>query len=119
MREAQHLVVHVPKSPGVAVVLSFFWSGLGQLYAGAIGKGLAIMVAPVAILVLWMAGVFAATGPSRRLSEGAASGTMLALALVGVCFWAWQLFDAYVSANDANRRAFGGAGRDLRRRRRR
>jgi hypothetical protein len=32
------------KSSGLAVVLSFFWSGLGQLYTGQIAKGIIMMI---------------------------------------------------------------------------
>ncbi|WP_096199226.1 hypothetical protein [Bacillus sp. FJAT-45350] len=33
------------KNPGLAAVLSFFFAGLGQIYNGQIGKGIAFIVA--------------------------------------------------------------------------
>ena len=33
-------LVHEYKNPGVAMVLSFFWPGVGQMYAGNVGRGL-------------------------------------------------------------------------------
>ena len=33
------------KNPSIAVVLSFFWPGLGQIYNGEIGKGIAFLIA--------------------------------------------------------------------------
>ncbi len=48
--------VHVlARSPGVAAVLSFFWAGLGQIYCGQLGKGLAFMAAGPAIAGLGVA----------------------------------------------------------------
>jgi TM2 domain-containing membrane protein YozV len=32
------------KNPGIAAVLSFFFTGLGQIYNGEIGKGLLMMI---------------------------------------------------------------------------
>lgn len=32
--------VQIPKDPGIAAVLSFFVTGLGQIYNGQIGKGI-------------------------------------------------------------------------------
>lgn len=40
------------KNPGLAAVLSFFWAGLGQIYNGQIGKGLALMVIDVVNFLL-------------------------------------------------------------------
>ncbi|MDH7578209.1 MAG: hypothetical protein QHH75_10415 [Bacillota bacterium] len=35
------------KNPGLAAILSFFFTGLGQIYNGQIGKGIALLVAAV------------------------------------------------------------------------
>jgi TM2 domain-containing membrane protein YozV len=35
------------KNPSIATILSFFWMGLGQIYNGQIGKGVAFMVSYV------------------------------------------------------------------------
>jgi TM2 domain-containing membrane protein YozV len=32
------------KSSGLAAVMSFFWSGLGQIYTGQIAKGILMMI---------------------------------------------------------------------------
>ena len=59
----------VTKRPGVAVLRSFLWCGLGQIYNGNIGKGvLLMMLYPISIVISWF-GIFAliktapATGP--------------------------------------------------------
>ena len=33
------------KNPSIAVLLSFFWPGLGQIYNGEIGKGILFLIA--------------------------------------------------------------------------
>lgn len=48
----QVVMVKTPKNPGVAAVLSFFWSGLGQIYNGEIGKGVLLLV--VYIVSWWL-----------------------------------------------------------------
>src|SRR4051812_13556773 len=76
------LVVAPPaKNPGVAVVLSFFVSGLGQLYNGEIGKGIGFLIA---YSVAWI----------------------LTLVLIGFVIvpiiWIFGMVDAYHSAERIN-----------------
>jgi TM2 domain-containing membrane protein YozV len=40
------------KNPGIAAVLSFFFTGLGQIYNGEIGKGLLMMIVQMVNVVL-------------------------------------------------------------------
>lgn len=49
---SQVVVVKAEKNPGLAAVLSFFWSGLGQIYNGEIGKGILLLV--VYVISCWM-----------------------------------------------------------------
>lgn len=71
------------KSAGLAAVLSFFISGLGQIYNGQILKGLVIIVVQVingaltTILIGW-----------------------IPLAIV----WVWAIIDAYREAESINAR---------------
>lgn len=71
------------KNAGIAAVLSFFISGLGQIYNGQIIKGLVIIVVQIVngllttILIGW-----------------------IPLAIV----WVWAIFDAYVVAERKNSR---------------
>lgn len=95
----QHVVVHIPKSPGVAVVLSFFWSGLGQMYCGRIGKGLAFMLAPLLLLFLWFSGALVVSrGP---YGETGYVAWIVALPIGFFLLWIWQLVDAYQTAQSA------------------
>lgn len=69
------------KNPGVAAVLSFFWAGLGQIYNGEIGKGIAIMIVQAINVVLAFVVIGFVTG-------------------LGVLVWA--VFDAYQVAERHN-----------------
>jgi TM2 domain-containing membrane protein YozV len=51
----QVVLVKTQKNPGVAAVLSFFWSGLGQIYNGEIGKGILLLILyVVSCLLIWV-----------------------------------------------------------------
>ena len=77
----QIVVIRAAKSPGVAVVLSFLLAGLGQIYNGQIGKGLAFMIAYLCSLVLMWVLI----------------GFILAPIL-----WIWSMVDAYKTAERIN-----------------
>lgn len=72
------------KNPGIAVVLSFFWTGLGQIYNGQIMKGLIMMGVQYLIFVplMWLV-----------------VGLVLAPIL-----WLWSMYDAYRVAERYNQR---------------
>ena len=72
-----------PKSPGLAVLASFFLPGLGSMINGEVGKGVAILLL---YLVSWP----------------------LILVLIGIPMmfgvWIWGMVDAYTGAQSWNRR---------------
>lgn len=117
--EAVHEVHHhhAPSgpSPGVAAVLSFLFIGLGQIYCGRLGKGIALMFSG---FVIGMFAVFGgalfgwrATGTVSGVQGGEAVGYLVILG-----FWIFNIFDAYATASNDNGSA---ADLDLRSRRRR
>ncbi|MBT2686014.1 hypothetical protein [Bacillus sp. ISL-37] len=70
------------KSTGLATVLSFFWTGVGQIYNGQIGKGLgmiALQVLNVLLMfviigfitypIVWIWGMIDANKTANRLNE--------------------------------------------------
>jgi TM2 domain-containing membrane protein YozV len=59
----QIVFVQSTRNPGVAAVLSFFVPGLGQVYNGQIGKGIALMVVYAVSLALIAALVGIVTTP--------------------------------------------------------
>lgn len=71
------------KDPAIAVLLSFLWSGAGQVYAGAISRGIWRIVIG-SFLFLWGLGT-------------AGAGFIFAIP-----FWIWAMFDARAQAIKQN-----------------
>ena len=85
----QHQPVHTPpgppvfyKNPAVAVVLSFFWAGLGQLYNGQIAKGIIfiivyaicalscyIIIGFITTPIVWVIGMVDAYSSATKINE--------------------------------------------------
>lgn len=70
------------KDPGVAAVLSFFYSGLGQIYNGQVGKGIVLMIAQgvnvllmfvliglVTFPLVWVFGIYDAYQQAEQINE--------------------------------------------------
>ena len=75
-----------PKSAGLAFVLSFIWSGLGQIYNGQTGKGIVMMVAYaisallctvivgiVPLVILWVYGMVDALRTAEKINRSLAA----------------------------------------------
>ena len=81
------LVARGPKSPILALILSCFISGLGQLYNGEIGKGVGFLIA---YFVAW-----------------ACFWALIWLPVIhwipSAVVWVWGMVDAYQSAERINR----------------
>ena len=66
------------KSPFLALILSFFWTGLGQLYNGKFVKGILLQIAFAAGLVMfiipgvivWVIGLWDAYNDSEKMNRG-------------------------------------------------
>jgi TM2 domain-containing membrane protein YozV len=84
------------KNSGIAIVLSFFWTGLGQLYAGRIGRGLIMMaVAPFVWLIGWAVGFSGIAGLLSGSRAGSGLGLLGVLAgLLPLAYWVWGMTDA-------------------------
>jgi len=72
----------VSKNPGLAAVLSFFITGLGQIYNGQIGKGIALIAAAVVsgllctvvvgfilLPAIWIYGIYDAYKTAERINK--------------------------------------------------
>ncbi|MBI4133556.1 TM2 domain-containing protein [Candidatus Uhrbacteria bacterium] len=58
LRQLQHQTQHRPPNPGVAAVLSVFLPGLGHIYLGQFGIGLALMfITPLGYLFFIVPGL--------------------------------------------------------------
>jgi TM2 domain-containing membrane protein YozV len=79
------------KNPGIAAVLSFFYMGLGQIYNGQLGKGIAFIVAYTISWILMIVLIGFITTP---------------------ILFIYGMYDAYMSAEKINKdiaqRASGG-----------
>jgi TM2 domain-containing membrane protein YozV len=69
------------KNPAIAAVLSFFWSGLGQIYNGQIIKGVVFVVAAAVSAWLMVVGIGFILWP---------------------IVWIWGMVDAHSSAKRIN-----------------
>jgi TM2 domain-containing membrane protein YozV/predicted RNA-binding Zn-ribbon protein involved in translation (DUF1610 family) len=70
------------KNSGLAAILSFLFTGLGQIYNGQVGKGIMyIVIIIVCVLLSWL----------------------IIPLILGVLFWVCNIFDAYHTAEMINR----------------
>ncbi|SIQ12458.1 hypothetical protein [Domibacillus enclensis] len=72
------------KNPGIAAVLSVFWTGVGQIYNGQIMKGLILIVVQMINSALMWVLIGFVTFP---------------------LVWIWGIYDAYKTAERINRRS--------------
>ncbi|MFC0557499.1 hypothetical protein [Halalkalibacter alkalisediminis] len=72
------------KNAGLAAVLSALWCGLGQIYNGQIGKGIAFMIIQFINACLMFIFIGFITYP---------------------IMWIWGMLDAYRQAEEMNRRS--------------
>ena len=69
------------KQPGIAAVLSFFWTGVGQIYNGQILKGIFLIILQGINGLLMFVGIGFITYP---------------------IVWIWGMYDAYKTAERMN-----------------
>jgi TM2 domain-containing membrane protein YozV len=84
------------KSPVIASIASFFIPGLGQLYIGEIVKGLAF------ITVGAMLGFLAFVMVLPSLMAPGLLEFVLVLGVPYLAFWAYNIYDAYRTADKIN-----------------
>jgi TM2 domain-containing membrane protein YozV len=76
------------KNSGLAAVLSLIIPGLGQMYAGQIGRGLLFLFVVVPLTVIIALFFF----------------WLILPLFLPLAFWIWNIFDAYNICNEYNRR---------------
>jgi TM2 domain-containing membrane protein YozV len=101
------------KSSGLAAVLSFFWCGLGQVYTGRIGTGIALMPGYPALLLFGFALTFGgclSAATAKTEPEQSSAGGVLLLGLVfflaALGLWIFGMVNAYRTAERANQQDF-------------
>jgi FtsH-binding integral membrane protein len=99
------------KSSGLAAVLSFFWCGLGHVYLGRIGTGIALMLGYPLMLLFGFAltfggclsGATASTEPDKS-SAGAVFLLGLIFLVGALAAWIFGMVNSYHAAEQANQR---------------
>ncbi len=81
------------RSAALAVVLSFFIAGLGQMYCGKVARGVGILV--LSILMFLIFGFAAGSNPN--------SSDAAFLFLLWILVYIWNIYDAYKLAGKINR----------------
>ncbi len=74
----QLTIVQEQKNPGIAALCSFFIPGLGQIYNGDVGKGIAVLLGTligalflfIPGLIVWIFGIYDAHKTSKRMNSG-------------------------------------------------
>lgn len=79
-----------PKSPGVALLLSFFIVGAGQMYNGQVGKGIAMLLIYAVSVVLAVSLIIVGIGA--------------VFFLVMFVLWIWSMADGYSTAKQMSLR---------------
>lgn len=86
------------KSSGLAAVLSFFWSGLGQVYLGKMGLGIALMLAQPAMTLLGLG--LMTRGMLFETSDAFVLGVVFLV--VATAIWIFGMTNAYRIAERIN-----------------
>ncbi len=91
------------KSTAIALILSFFFAGLGQLYVGKIKRGIAFILAFVLLSVLSSVLTLNIEYNDVEAIRGLLSnGAFIAIMLVSLGFWLYNMYDAYRQARKFN-----------------
>lgn len=90
------------KSSGIAVLLAFFYPGLGQIYNGEVFKGLLLMLVLPAVLGAWF--WFGVAVSLFTENPGAFIAVILLFVGGTLAIWVWGMVDAHSTAEDINRR---------------
>ncbi len=78
---------------GLADVLSALLPGLGQLYAGSIGRGIAVILMWVVVNYFYIRSCIEAISP-KRYSSGGLGFWHVAVGIIMLGFWIWNIADA-------------------------
>jgi TM2 domain-containing membrane protein YozV len=103
----QVVVIAREKSTGVAVLLSFFWCGLGQIYNGQVGKGIVMMGSFPPLIWIGVLMVFFGGLAAGASSENAAGGMVvfgLVTIFLAVSLWIYGMVNAHKEAGRINQR---------------
>ncbi|MCL2146076.1 MAG: hypothetical protein FWH45_02735, partial [Methanomassiliicoccaceae archaeon] len=75
--------------------------GGGQMYAEKMGRGLALLLSSIVIVVFGALISVVAMAPGSRGGNSGIPVVILAIAFI-LAFWIWNVYDAYKQANKYN-----------------
>ena len=90
----------VCKEPWLAVILSRFWAGIGQIYAGRMGRGCVLILVEATLCIFGSWCIFSYKG---NIVTGVT--VFLVVSAIGI----WNLFDAHKCARRRNNEEFEAA----------
>jgi len=97
------------KSAGIAIVLGFFFMGLGHLYAGKLTRGIVLMLANILLAILVYVVVFTVLLSTDFIyNVDGLAGVLVAIIGVGLAefiLWIWQLYDVNKLVKEYNEHA--------------
>jgi len=95
----------------LALIFGWFIAGLGHLYVGRLKRGLLILAAGFALLLVPAAIIYLAAQGRGFSSVYYPSSPVVTVAvlmiLARIAFFFWQIYDAYKVAKENNERATG------------
>jgi signal peptidase I len=91
------------KEPWLAVILSMFLPGIGQIYSGNVLRGWIFILSQILLLCLEVWLVISLPG---NITDNTKLGSILLLISVLVYIYVWSLFDAHKCARKANNARF-------------
>ncbi len=81
------------KSPGFAVIASFIFPGLGQIYNGEVRKGIGFIIMGIIFAFTWI----------FLIQERHIIGPILVASGAYILLWVSNMYDAYKTAEDIER----------------
>ncbi len=87
------------KEPIFAIILSFLFPGLGQVYNGQVKKGVILIIV---YIVLWI-GVFVVYLGGSLVTMGVGALCCMPIFIVPLIEWLYGMYDGYSVANKINR----------------
>jgi TM2 domain-containing membrane protein YozV len=78
LKEPKNVITQEEKNPGIAALCSFFIPGLGQVYNGEVGKGIAILFGTligalfllIPGIIVWIYGMYDAHNTAKKMNSG-------------------------------------------------
>ena len=85
------------KDGGLALIMSMFIPGIGQMYAGRIKRGICLLLIMLALGAMYLISL-----DTMWYSPGKTDVAILAILTINVLIWIYGMYDAYAIAKEHN-----------------